>query len=78
MFSPVYVSVGANRLSGCASWSLGAHNNTADTPDNASVVFEGARIAAFPRDGLVAFGGGAFVCLYDPAVRFPACCEITY
>ena len=51
-----FVAISCNRTAGCADWSLGAFASTSRT--------------AVPACGLLAFGAGNFVCLYDPAVRW--------
>lgn len=64
--------IGANRLSGCAAWSLGAHNNTTESRagcGDGTSTFTTSGLAKLRRDGLLAFGAGWFVGLYDVAVR---------
>lgn len=48
-----FAAVACNRVANCAEWSLGRH----------------ASVARPTREGLVAFGAGCFVGLYDPEVR---------
>ena len=61
-----FVSIAANRLSGCVSWSRGCHRYAIS--DISSCTLPALGSPATPREGLVAFGAGNFVSLYDPQV----------
>jgi len=56
-----FVSIGCNRVAGCAAWSLGGFSSGAAAADQSGL-------------GLVAYGANNFVCLFSAKVRPPSRC----